>query len=275
MALGWFAAGAIEGTDGFFACDTGVLVVELGIVRDVGAGRAVVDLVEAARDVRGVALGAESAVVREEVRGRFAVVLVGAMVDLRSVAAVFPGDDLVATVEERVVRRAAGFLFSSPDVMDDRSGSASDVVDLEVNAVLLAAVPGAGRVGGLLRPDATVLVRALELVVVRDAVVEGRVAVEDVDAAGRRAPNVVAPPAGRRGGTLSGLEGPVDAILFRWRAVVGEAVGVELFGGGASTADVSAGVGGAGASPVTVPFGGSAMAGRCSWLAWTLKSRVL
>lgn len=165
-------------------------------------------------DVRGVAFAAALSTEGRVVRGRFAaaelVVVVGLVVE------VFPGEDLVAAVDVNVVLRAAGFLFSSPDVTADSSGSASDVVDLEASPVLLATVPGAGRVGGLFKLDPAVDVRVVELDRGLDVVVEARAVV--LDAVGRRAaaaaPVVVV---GRRGGTGSFEveEDALEAILRR------------------------------------------------------------
>lgn len=213
VALASAAVGATEGTEGFFACDTGVLEAAVGVVRAVVVGRVVEGLVvEEANDVRGAervveAAGAErvvevEAAVRDEVRGRFAVVEVvdGVIVDLRSDAAVLPGDDLVAAVEVNVVLRAAGFLFSSPEVMEDRSGSASEVADLEVKPARRAAVPGAGRVGGLFKLEPAVLERIVDVPSGLDAVVEALGVV--VVVAGRLAAEVAEEVVGgRRGGT--------------------------------------------------------------------------
>jgi hypothetical protein len=123
-------------------------------------------------DARGVVLVAElSPAGRVVVRGRFAVDVVAAG---RKVGGL-PGDALEAAVEVRVVLRAAGRLFSSPDVTDDRSGSASEpAVDLEASPVLLATVPGGGRVGGLFKLDPAVPDRIVALASGFDAVVEAR-----------------------------------------------------------------------------------------------------
>lgn len=216
----------------------GVLGAAPGAARAVVVGRVVVGLVEEASEVRGAERAVDgSALGRVVVRGRFAAAVVeGAIVDLRSDAAAFPGEDLVAAVADSVVLRGAGFLFSSPDVMDDRSGSASEAVDLEATPGRLATVPGAGRVGGLFKLDPAAPVRMVELARGRDAVVEALGAAVE-DAGGRRAPTgAVLPAAGRRGGTcspLGGAEAVDDAIL---RRAVEEGVGGAggLLGWGAS-----------------------------------------
>lgn len=224
---------AAEATEGFFVWEIGALDVELGVALVAVVGRVVVDLVDEASDVRGVVFVVDVSAAERDVKGRFAAVVPeGAMVDLRSDAAVLPGEDLVAAVEDSVVLRAAGLLFSSPDVMDDSSGSASDVVGLEVKPVLLAAVPGAGRVGGLFKLDPAVLLRIVEVPRGLDAVVEARAVVEDA-AVGRRAPTVAVPPGGgRRGGTLSVFavaEDVDEAILRRAEGDEGVEGVVELF----------------------------------------------
>jgi hypothetical protein len=172
-------------------------------------GRGAAGLAEAPSDVRGARAVDGSTLERAVVAGRFADTIVeGAPVDLRSETADFPGD-VPVTDAASVVLRPEGFLFSSPDVKEDRSGSASEaVVDLVVSPGRLAAVPGAGRVGGLFRLDPVVLVRIVELARGRGAVVEARGAVAVAVAVvlatgGRRAPAVVVPAAGRRGGTCS------------------------------------------------------------------------
>jgi hypothetical protein len=214
------AAGAIEGIEGFFAWETGALATAPGVALVVD-GRVVVGLAEEPKEVRGVALVVGASAAARDVKGRFAaVVLAGAIVDRRSDAAGFPGELRVAAVDDSVVLRAAGFLFSSPEVMEERSGSASDVAPLEANPVLLAAVPAAGRVGGLFRLDPAVPVRIVELPSGFDAVVELRALLA---AAGRRAPAATAlveVVPGRRGGTFSAFEGVEEAILRRVEAVV-------------------------------------------------------
>ncbi|KAF1993917.1 hypothetical protein P154DRAFT_48407 [Amniculicola lignicola CBS 123094] len=253
------ADGAVGGAmEGLFACKAGARgaapVADLGVA----AGLDVVVRVEEARGARGVAR-AVSAVGREVVRGRLgagAGACEGAMVDLLSETGALPGDDRVASVEVLRAAALAGFLFSSPDVSAAMSGSASEAPDLdEASPVLLAAVPGAGRVGGLFKLDPTVLARVVELESGFDAVVEP-LAVDA--AAGRLAarPAELAVPR-RRGGTASALEAAEDvedAILRR--AAVGDAPW-RLFAAGAAA--------GAGASEVAA----SGRASPCSDGVWS------
>jgi hypothetical protein len=211
-------------------------------------GRGAAGLAEAPSDVRGARAVDGSTLERAVVAGRFAdTIAEGAPVDLRSETADFPGD-VPVTDAASVVLRPEGFLFSSPDVKEDRSGSASEaVVDLVVSPGRLAAVPGAGRVGGLFRLDPVVLVRIVELARGRGAVVEARGAVAVAVAVvlvlatgGRRAPAVVVvPAAGRRGGTCSfvgadmlrrGVEEVVDVDV---------AVAVALSAGASAGADTT------------------------------------
>jgi hypothetical protein len=131
-------------------------------------------------------------------------------------------------VDDEFVEEASGFLLtvgflvSSPEVMEARSGSASEVVvDLEANAVRLAAVPATGRVGGLLRLEAEFPERIVEVESGFDAPAVVLVDAETDDAApaaGRRAPTVAVPEesvaVGLRGGMAS-LEEDVEAILRR------------------------------------------------------------
>lgn len=214
------ADGAGADIEGFFAWETTPLDPDAGITRDVAVGRVVGLFAEAPSEARGVLLVVDASAVGREVNGRFAPAVLKTALGLRSVAAVFPGDDLVAPAEETVVLRAADFLFSSPDVMEAMSGSASEVVDLAASP-LLAAEPGAGRVGGLFKLEPVVLVRN-ELVRGRDVVAEARAVL--AAAAGRRAPAVAVPvPAvvrGRRGGAFSTLDadGVVEGAILR-RAV--------------------------------------------------------
>jgi hypothetical protein len=171
----------------------------------------------------------------------------------------FPGDDLVAEVEARVVRRAVGLLFSSPEVTEDRSGSASDAVALEANAGFRTTVPGAGRVGGLLKLDPAAEGRAAAPESGFDAVVAARVVLV---AAGRRAA-VPAPTTvvGRRGGTGSfgfeailrraGEAGVADVARARavcWGASAGVVVVVDVDAGDSSPAGSVATGGGGGES---------------------------
>jgi hypothetical protein len=211
-------ADADAALDSFFACPIGALVAVPGAALVVVDGRAlVVVLVEEASDARGVARVVEASAAGRVVRGRFAVVVEGAR-DCLELVVVFPGDARVAAAAvPGVLRTAVAFLFSSPEVTEDRSGSASDAVALELIPGLLAAVPGTGRVGGLFRLDPTVLTRDVELVAGLDAVVEARAVL--VDVVGRRAPTVAVLLAvvGRRGGTASLLaeEPALEAILRR------------------------------------------------------------
>jgi hypothetical protein len=176
-----------------------------------------------ARDARSVGRAVEPSPFGRVVRGRFAVGVVEGATECLDVAfVVLVGGDGPAAPGVLGVLRAAGRFFSSPDVTEAISGSASGVV-LDANVVRLTAVPGAGRAGGLLEIEATVLVRvvfkldATVRVGGRDALAEFRASAVD-DAVGRRAP--AAPPAvvvGRRGGTPS-LEaggGAFWAILRR------------------------------------------------------------
>jgi hypothetical protein len=262
VELASFASEDIVGTESFFACPTGAtLGAAFGAARVVADGRVVVGREDEDSDVRGAALATGASTVERE-SGRFAAVVPGAaMPDFRSVVVVgvLPGDALGVAGEARVVLRAAGFLLSSPDVIEAMSVSASEAMDFEANAVLLAALPAAGRVGGLLRLAPDVLVRAIELAGAFDALVGVRAV--DVDAAGRRAPVAVI-PGGRRGGAFSDLEaapGAVEDMLARADAVLGLEARLELFelvcrrSGGASAVDD--------ASPVSVslPLGGSSV----------------
>jgi hypothetical protein len=224
-------------------------------------GRAVEVLVEGASEERGVVLAVEVSAAGRVVKGRLAVLVVleGAMEDLLSVVVVLPGDR-VAAVVDNVVLRVVGFLFSSPEVIEPMSGSASEAADLEVKPVFLAAVPGAGRVGGLFKLEPAVIARAVELVSGRDVVVEARVVVVDAPV-GRRAPTGAVPPAvvsGRRGGVASclGVAEEVDEGILR-RAVVDReegVVGLFCFWG---PSPGGVGLTGTGASPGSVPLSGS------------------
>jgi hypothetical protein len=176
----------------------------------VAVGREAIDLADEASDVRDAALDAGLSTEGRVVRGRFA----GAVVVVGRAAVVFPGEDLVVAAEANVVLRAVGLLFSSPEVTDDRSGSASDAAaDREAKAVFLATVPAAGRVGGLFKLDPAVAVRVVEL----EGAFDAAEALAVRDAAGRRAgaevPLVVV---GRRGGIESlEVDDALDAILRR------------------------------------------------------------
>lgn len=192
------------------------LVVVPGATRVVVEGRAPVVLVDEASDARGVARAVEASAAGRVVRGRFAPVVVEGAIDCRDV--VFPGDERVAAPGTTGVLRTVGFRFSSPDVTDESSGSASDAVGFGVSPVLLAADPGVGRVGGLFRLEPTVLAREVALDSGFDAVaVDARALLVDA-AVGRRAPTVAVPLAavGLRGGTASlPAEPAFEAILRR------------------------------------------------------------
>jgi len=188
------AGTGVADTEGFFACEIEALPVVAAVVLVVVAGRVAVVRVDVESEARGVAREAGPSTEGRVVRGRFAVEAVGRVVAV-AVEGVFPGDDLTVALEDGVVRRIEGFLFSSPDVTDDSSGSASEEAVLAVNGVLRTTVPAAGRVGGLLKLDP-----AAGRAVALDAgfVLE---AVEDADAAGRRVA-ADATVVGRRGGSL-------------------------------------------------------------------------
>lgn len=209
---------AIEEIDGFFACPSVLFaVVVVGALVDV-AGRVAAGLVPDAGEARGAVRVAEvSALVRDVVVGRLgaAAALDGVMVERRSaVEATFEGEDFDAVEDDKADIRlvwplAPSFLFSSPEVRDERSYSWSDVVlfEVEVRPVRRVPIAGAGRVGGLFRlyPSVEDLVaEARDFVVV----VEGRVVV----VAGRLAADpVVAVDRGRRGAAWSPFDAAVDA----------------------------------------------------------------
>ncbi|KAF2275316.1 uncharacterized protein EI97DRAFT_72134 [Westerdykella ornata] len=226
---------------GFLACATGVLDADPKVDLVVVDGRAVAVRVEEPSEARGAVLVVEASAAVRELRGRFgAEVAEGVIVDLRSVVDVLPGEALAAAAEDNVVLRAAAFLFSSPEVTEERSGSASDAVDLEANLVLLAAVPGAGRVGGLFKLDPVVLVRVVELERGFDAVVEER---DVLDATAGLRPAAVAAEvtSGRRGAAVSALEVEAEleeAIVLR--AAVEEGVAVFFCSWGAWSGPLSA-----------------------------------
>jgi hypothetical protein len=221
--------GAVD-TESFFACAIGALVAP-GAARVVVEGRVLVVLVEGASDVRGVARAVGASAAGRVVRGRFAPAVVEGASDCLDV--VLPGDARVAALgKPGVLRTVVGRLFSSPEVTDDSSGSASDAVAREDTPGLLTAEPGAGRVGGLFRLDPTVLTREVELVSGFDAPEMEALAVlvVDVDAVGLRALAVTPAPAaavGRRGGTGSLLE---EAIIRRTDDAGVEGAGSFLFG---------------------------------------------
>ena len=209
--------GAIEEIDGFFACPSVLFaVVVVGALVDV-VGRVAAGLVPDAGEARGAVRVAEvSALVRDVAVGRLgaAAVLDGVMVERRSaVEATFEGEDFDAVEDKADIRLVwpltPSFLFSSPEVRDERSYSWSDVVlfEVEVRPVRRVPIAGAGRVGGLFRLDPSVedlVAEARGFVVV----VEGRVVV----VAGRLAADpVVAVDRGRRGAAWSPFDAAVDA----------------------------------------------------------------
>ena len=211
MLLVAVVMGAIEEIDGFFACPSVLFAaVVVDALVDV-AGRVAAGLVPDAREARGAVRVAEvSALVRDVAVGRLgaAAVLDGVMVERRSAAeATFEGEDFDAVEDNKADIRLTwpltpSFLFSSPEVRDERSCSWSDVVlfEVEVRPVRRVPVAGTGRVGGLFRLDPSVE----DLVVV----VEGRVVV----VAGRlAAAPVVAVDRGRRGAAWSPFDAAVDA----------------------------------------------------------------
>jgi hypothetical protein len=208
--------------EGFFACPSGALVVVPGAALVVVECRVPVVLVADARDARGVARVVGASAAGRVVKGRFVVVVVGAMDGLE---VVFPGEARVAAPAVPGALRTVVLLFSSPEVTDDKSGSASDAADRDASVVLRAAEPGTGRVGGLFRLDPVVLTRDVELVGGLDALaVEARALLAVT--VGRRAPAGAVPAVevvGRRGGIASLVAEPAfEAILRRT-----EDVGVE------------------------------------------------
>lgn len=241
--------GAIEEIDGFFACPSVLFaVVVVGALVDV-AGRVAAGLVPDAREARGAIRVAEvSALVRDVVVGRLgaAAVLDGVIVERRSAVEATPeGEDLDAVEDDKVDIRLVwpltpSFLFSSPEVRDERSYSWSDVVlfEVEVRSVRRVPMAGAGRVGGLFRLDPSAEDLVLEAARGFVVVVKGRVVV----VAGRlAAAPVVAVDRGRRGAAWSPFDAAVDAednFFFLGGVVVsgcGWAVGVsEVVDGAAS-----------------------------------------
>lgn len=211
-------------------------------------GRVAPGLVDGAREVRGARVVAGSAAGRV-VSDRLAAVAVE-VVDVDEEASDwrdglgFAGDGRVA-LAAGALRTVVAFFFSSPDVSDERSGSASDVVlDVEDKAVRLAtaaAVAVGGRVGGLFRLVPTALVRDVELDGAFVAPVAVRVVLVD-DAAGRRAPPAVVAlvVVGRRGGTVSfdPEGGALEAILRRTDDVGVEGAG-SFFGWGLAVGKLS------------------------------------
>lgn len=187
----------VGATDSFFACATGVLTAGPGAALVV-EGRVVAGLEDAASEARAVGrvvvlleVVLASAAGRDA-RGRFAAAAVveGATDGL---AKVLPGEARGAVLAAVGVLRIEGFLVSSPEVTDERSGSASDAV-LDATPALRVAAAGTERVGGRFRLDPAVLAREVAVEAGFDAVV------------GARAPEA----AGRRGGIAS-LEA-LDAV---------------------------------------------------------------
>jgi hypothetical protein len=197
--------------------------------------------VDEAREARGVARVVAASADGRVVAGRLAA-LVGVVVeearDWRDVG--LAGDGREAVDDVTGVRRTAGVLFfSSPDVTEDRSGSASDAV-LEDEMVLRAVVPAAGRVGGLFKLDPTVLVRDVAVVGAFDALVGVRAVLADA-AVGRRALAAVPLVAvERRGGAPSfeAGEGALAAIMRRMELVGVEGAG-SFLGSGLPTGRLS------------------------------------
>lgn len=145
-------------------------------------GLVVVVRVEPASEARGAVLLVVASAAGRVVRGLLAAVVAEGAREVREV--VFPGEDLTVEADVAGVRRTVCLRVSSPDVTDDSSGSASDVV-FEVRPVRLTVVPAAGRVGGLFKLDPMVLVREVDVVAGFDALSEalallvvGRVALE-------------------------------------------------------------------------------------------------
>lgn len=208
--------------DNFLACPVGTFdaaaVVRTVVVLAAAAGRVVAGLVEEAREARGarvVAVSTEGRVVEVRFAAVVAVVVEDAS-DGLDAGLLGDGRATVADATDGLRTVVDFFLLSSPDVTEDTSGSASEAV-LDDEIVLLAAVPGTERVGGLLRVDATVLVREVELEGGFAAVVVVRVVPVD-GATGRRAAAAgVLVTVGRRvaAASLEAGEGPLEAILRR------------------------------------------------------------
>jgi hypothetical protein len=210
-------------------------------VRDAAAGLVAAGRVDEAREARGAVRVVAVSAGGRVVRGRLAAVVdvVEGAMDCRDVG--LAGDGREAVDDAAGVRRTAVLFFSSPDVTDDRSGSASDAV-FDDEMVLRAVEPGAGRVGGLFRLDPTVLVRDVDVVGAFDTLALVRAVLVDA-AAGRRALAAVPLAAvGRRGGTpsLEADEGAFAAILRRTDDVGVEGAG-SFLGCGLPTGTLSEG----------------------------------
>lgn len=172
------------------------------------AGRETVGLEEGAREARDAARVADAdSAAGLEVRGRLAAALEAAGAsEEREV--VLPGEERGAAPLPVVVRgaRRTAFLFSSPEVTDERSGSASEAV---LDVVARRAAAAGARTGGLFSVEEAPAVETREEVLVRGAVAGERVLVVEADTlveAGLRAAvlAVLAVPAvagGRRGGS--------------------------------------------------------------------------
>ena len=220
--------------DAFLACETGVrgpAVARRGVVVTAGGRVAAGRVVEAESEARdAVREGGVSMLERDVMPGRFVVGVVvveteGVRVDLRA-AAVLVGVARAAALVTVAGRRTVGvaFFLSSPEVTDDRSGSASEELVFEGwTGRRTKVLAGAGRVAGL-------------LVEVRVVDVEARgVAVADVVlvvvVGGRRA--VWAPKVPRRGAAgsllVAGDEAMADGgwwvVDGRWRTGVWTGLG--------------------------------------------------
>jgi hypothetical protein len=232
------AGGGGAETDSFFAFPDGAFGVA-PTARVPAMGRVEVGRVDGAREARGAVRVVAASAGGRVVKGRLAavVVVVEGAIDCRDVG--LTGDGREAVDDVTGVRRTAVLFFSSPDVTDERSGSASDAV-LEDEMVLRAAVPGDGRVGGLFRMEPLVLVRGVDVVGAFDALVAVRAVLVDA-VAGRRALAAVPLAAvGRRGGTASfeADEGAFAAIFRRTDEVGVEGVG-SFLGCGLPTSTLS------------------------------------
>jgi len=122
--------GAVPVTGFFPDAMDALAVLAVAGVFELAVGRATVERVEEARDVRGAVRAAGASFPgRAVVAARLVAVAAGATlaaVGFLSATAAFPGDDrVVEEVNSPALRGTtpAGFLFSSPDVMEARSGS--------------------------------------------------------------------------------------------------------------------------------------------------------
>jgi hypothetical protein len=222
------AAAAAAGMDIFFACEIGVrgaVVARRGVVAAAAAGRVVAGrVVEADSEAREAAReGVVSVLERDVMPGRF-VADVADSVALRS-AAVLLGVARAAALVTVGGRRAVGvdFFLSSPDVTDERSGSASDALALgalEGWVGRRARVLAAGRAVGLVGVEAAAPMREAALAGERVAAVEAFAFALAALAVGRRtgwAP-AVPPKVPRRGGAVPFVvagEGDDEAMMRR------------------------------------------------------------